>query len=106
MPASFRDYFLTYPEVFVTTYRTQAVRVYPLAVYERDVEGNLDTRGGLDPEAERTQLLFSANGDQTMVDGQGRITFKEKLRERTSLHPGTEVIVIGTETPRNRMPAL
>ena len=95
IPSAFRELIETSAEVFVTTYETPAVRIYPIGVYASRVEGNLDTHGGLDREAARTLRLLNARGHPAQVDGQARLTLGQSLRQRTRLVAGTEVLVIG-----------
>ena len=98
IPAAFRGFFETAPLVFITCLAGPAVLIYPMETYEREVEGNLDSRAGLNSEPTGILRRLNANGIAAQVDGQGRITLAQDLRERVGLEPGKTVRVIGMKT--------
>jgi len=98
IPAAFRGFFETAPLVFITCLAGPAVLIYPMETYEREVEGNLDSRAGLNLEPTSVLRRLNANGMAAQVDGQGRITIAQDLRDRVELVPGKTVRVIGMKT--------
>ena len=95
IPAVFRREFEAAPQVFVTCLDGPAVLLYPMKIYEEQIEGSLDAQAGLNAQPARILRRLNANGMATQVDGQGRVTLSQDLRERTGLLPGSEVRVIG-----------
>lgn len=95
IPAAFRDFFKSAPDVFVTQRRGPAVLLYPMQTFEEQVEDRLDTQAGLNDEAASTLRQMNANGLATQVDGQGRVTLSQDLRERSGFEPGSELRIVG-----------
>jgi len=94
LPASFRA--LVEPkfgtEFFVTSFRGDAARIYPLRVWE-GIEERMARSSSLNPSVERFKMTVNYYGQSAVMDPQGRILIHPLLREKADLRG--EVAVLG-----------
>jgi len=85
LPSSLAQYMGTLGEkVFVTTLNTSTALIYPISVW-RETEMMLQESG--DDAEERADVAFVANhyGEDTEIDGQGRVLIPTTLRRELGL---------------------
>ena len=96
VPSSFRN--IIEPrygkEFFVTSFRGDSVRIYPLEVYA-DFEERLLRASQVEPLVDRLRNAVNYFGQNASMDGQGRILIHPLLREKVGIDG--EVVVIGQQ---------
>jgi MraZ protein len=96
VPSSFRS--IIEPrygkDFFVTSFRGDSVRIYPLEVYA-DFEERLLRASQVEPLVDRLRNSVNYFGQNASMDGQGRILVHPLLREKVGIDG--EVVVIGQQ---------
>jgi len=96
VPSSFRS--IIEPrygkDFFVTSFRGDSVRIYPLEVYA-DFEERLQRASQVEPLVDRLRNAVNYFGQNASMDGQGRILVHPLLREKVGIDG--EVVVIGQQ---------
>lgn len=84
------------PEMFVTSFEGESVRVYPFPVWS-EIEQKLTKLPKTHPT--RIKFLTTVNswGSLGKMDSQGRILLPEELRKKTKVAAESEVVVIGQQ---------
>lgn len=80
------------PDLFITSVRGDAARIYPLAVWE-ERESRLLSMPSTDPVREHFLERVNYFGQQVRVDGQGRTLIPQILREAAQING--DVVVSG-----------
>jgi MraZ protein len=83
------------PEVFITSFKGDSARIYPLPVWEA-IEDKITTRPSMDPKVAKFLEVVAYYGAQAKLDAQGRLVVPPILRERA--HMEGEVVVSGQIT--------
>ncbi len=98
IPSKFRSLLLEHygPRVFVTSYGSPSMRLYPLAEWMRVEEVLRKSGWGDDPRVVRFLRTVDLFGDEQEVDGQGRVLIHSRLRKHA--HMEGEVVVLGHPT--------
>jgi len=96
VPSSFRS--IIEPrygkDFFVTSFRGDSVRIYPLEVYA-EFEERLLRASQVEPLVDRLRNSVNYFGQNASMDGQGRILVHPLLREKVGIDG--EVVVIGQQ---------
>jgi MraZ protein len=96
LPSSFRS--IIEPrygrEFFVTSFRGDCVRIYPMEVYA-NFEQRLVDASQVEPLVERLRTAVNYFGQTTVMDAQGRILIHPLLREKAEIDG--EVAVLGQQ---------
>ena len=82
-------------DFFVTSFRGDSVRIYPLEVYA-EFEERLARGSQVQPLVDRLRNAVNYHGQGAVMDGQGRILIHQPLRDRAGIDG--EVILIGQQT--------
>ncbi len=81
-------------EFFVTSFRGESVRIYPMEIWTR-IEERLSRASSLNPAVMRFKTLVNYYGQSAVMDPQGRILIHPVVRERAAMHG--EVTVLGQQ---------
>jgi MraZ protein len=95
LPARFRDAFDD--GLWLTVGQDRCLYCFPRAEWERR-SGEVDAFALSDRDGRAFARLFFASAEQAKLDGQGRVTIPQRLRDAVGI--GKEVVVIGV---RERM---
>jgi MraZ protein len=82
-------------DFFVTSFRGDSVRVYPLEVYA-EFEDRLARSSQVQPLVDRLRNAVNYHGQSAVMDAQGRILIHQPLRDKAGIDG--EVIVVGQQT--------